>query len=236
MEDYNGPFLTEAQLRYEIRKCENCEAKPCLDACPAGVSPMDFILAARVGLPSDYRRAAARIMTANPLGGICGITCPDTLCMQACVYRRMNSPVNIPACQATIVHRAKSMGVMPVLAKPSGNGRRVAVVGAGPAGLAAAAALAGQGYTVTVFEKSVKPGGMCLSIPQSRLPRDIMESDIAWLLASGDITLKTETRIMDPEDLIGQGFDAVAVCAGLEIPLGLGIDNENLAVPGLRYL
>ena len=187
-------------------------------------------------MPSDYRRAAARIMTANPLGGVCGITCPDTLCMQACVYRRMNSPVNIPACQATIVHMAKSLGVMPALEKPATNGRRVAVVGAGPAGLAAAVALAGRGYAVTVFEKGAKPGGMCLCIPQSRLPEGIVESDIVWLLANGNITLKTETRITAPEDLLGEGYAAVAVCAGLEVPMDLGIENEDLAVPGLRYL
>ena len=123
MNEYGGFFLTDAQLRYEIEKCENCEEKPCLGACPAGVSPMDFLLAAKVGLPSDYRRAAARIMTANPLGGICGVTCPDTLCMAACVYRRMNSPVNIPACQATIVEKAKSLGVMPSLDEVEPNGK-----------------------------------------------------------------------------------------------------------------
>ena len=67
-------FLTDAQFQYEIEKCENCEEKPCKDACPSGISPMDFILAAKVVLPSDIRRAAARIMSANPLGGICGIT------------------------------------------------------------------------------------------------------------------------------------------------------------------
>jgi NADPH-dependent glutamate synthase beta subunit-like oxidoreductase/dihydroorotate dehydrogenase/NAD-dependent dihydropyrimidine dehydrogenase PreA subunit len=236
MKDYGYPFLSDAQLKYEIEKCENCEEKPCLDACPAGVSPMDFILAAKVGLPSDYRRAAARILTANPLGGICGITCPDTLCMAACVYRRMNRPVDIPACQATIIQRAKSLGVMPSLEKADRNGKKVAIVGAGPAGLAAAAALARLGYSITIVEKKSEPGGMCLYIPESRLPRDVIESDIAWLLSTGDITLETEVRAMDPADLLDKGFDAVAVCAGLEIPLSLGIDNEDLAVPGLRYL
>ena len=131
-----------------------------------------FIFAAKVGLPSDYRRAAARILTANPLGGICGLTCPDRLCMAACVYERMNRPVNIPACQATIIHRAKALGVMPSLEKAERNGRKVAVVGAGPAGLAASAALARLGYEVTVFEKKSEPGGMCLYIPESRLPRE----------------------------------------------------------------
>ncbi len=236
MKNHGDTFLTDAQLKYEIDKCETCEEKPCLGACPAGVSPMDFILAAKTGLPSDYRRAAARILTANPLGGICGITCPDTLCMAACVYKRLNRPVNIPACQATIIDKAKTMGVMPALETADPNGSKVAIVGAGPAGLAAAAVLARMGCAVTVFEKKSRPGGMCLYIPESRLPGDVIQSDIAWLLSTGDITLKTGTRTMDPVDLIDRGFDVVAVCAGLELPLGLGIDNEDLAVPGLRYL
>jgi dihydropyrimidine dehydrogenase (NAD+) subunit PreA len=125
---------------------------------------------------------------------------------------------------------------MPSLERVASNGKRVAVVGAGPAGLSAAALLARLGYAVTVFEKKSRPGGMCLYIPESRLPRDVIESDIAWLLSTGDITLETDVRTMEPADLRHQGFDAVALCAGLEVPLGLGIPNEDLAVPGLRYL
>jgi NADPH-dependent glutamate synthase beta subunit-like oxidoreductase/dihydroorotate dehydrogenase/Pyruvate/2-oxoacid:ferredoxin oxidoreductase delta subunit len=236
MNDEKSPFLSDAQLRYEIEKCENCEEKPCLDACPAGVSPMDFILASKVGLPSDFRRAAARILTANPLGGICGITCPDTLCMAACVYKEMNRPVNIPAVQATIVQKAKMLGVMPRFSEIEKKGKKIAVVGAGPSGLAAAAMLARAGYAVTVFERKGEPGGMCLYIPESRLAREIIKSDIRWLLSVGDITLKTGEEIPDVADLPKKGFDAVAVCAGLGLPVGLGIANEDLAIPGLTYL
>ena len=236
MKDGKRFFLTDAQLKYEIEKCENCEEKPCMEACPAGVSPMDFILACKVGLPSDFRRAAARILTANPLGGICGITCPDTLCMAACVYKDLNRPVNIPAIQATIVERAKKMGAMPSLIEAEENGRRVAIMGAGPSGLAAAAALARRGYSLTIVERGDKPGGMCLYIPPSRLPREVVESDIEYLLSFGDMALKTGVRVSDPRELLDQGFDAVAVCTGLDTPLGLGVDNDDLAVSGLAYL
>ena len=78
-------FLTEAQLRAEIEHCEYCHEKPCREACPADCSPADFILAVRVGAPSDYRRAAALILGANPLGGVCGAVCPERYCVQACV-------------------------------------------------------------------------------------------------------------------------------------------------------
>jgi NADPH-dependent glutamate synthase beta subunit-like oxidoreductase/dihydroorotate dehydrogenase/ferredoxin len=229
-------FLTDAQFKYEVAKCENCEEKPCREACPAGVSPMDFILAAKVGLPSDFRRAAARILTANPLGGICGITCPDTLCMAACVYKDMNRPVDIPACQAYVVAKAKELDVMPSYGDVKPNGKKVAVMGAGPAGLAAAAVLGRLGYAVTIFEREAEAGGMCLLIPGARLPRDVVASDVEHLLAWGNITLNTGAPAPHPLDLLEHGFDAVAVCAGLDTPLGLGVDGEDLAVSGLSYL
>ncbi len=229
-------FLTEAQLRFEVEKCENCEERPCLGACPAGCSPMDFILASRVGLPSDYRRAAAEILTANPLGGVCGVVCPDRHCMSACVYGGLNTPVDIPAVQATIVRKAKDLGVMPALGEVEKNGMSAAVVGAGPAGLAAAVTLARLGYDVTVFEERDEAGGMCLLIPEGRLPRDVLRSDIEYLLSAGNISLRTGSRVESPAELLERGFDAVAVCAGLGVPAALGLENEDLAVPGLAYL
>jgi NADPH-dependent glutamate synthase beta subunit-like oxidoreductase/dihydroorotate dehydrogenase/Pyruvate/2-oxoacid:ferredoxin oxidoreductase delta subunit len=229
-------FLTDAQLKYEVEKCENCEEKPCKDACPAGCSPMDFILASKVGLPSDFRRAAARILTANPLGGICGIICPETHCMSACVYKDMNRPVNIPAVQAAIIEKAKRLNVMPLFTGIKKNGKRVAIIGAGPSGLAAAAVLSRLGYAVTLLEKKEKPGGMCLLIPGTRLPEDVIKSDIEYLLSIGDITLETGVKIPNPLELLKQDVDAVAVCSGLDTPLGLGIKNEDLAIPGLNYL
>lgn len=232
----NDFFLTDAQLKYEIEKCENCEEKPCKNACPAACSPMDFILAAKVGLPSDFKRAAARILTANPLGGICGITCPETHCMSACVHKKLNRPVNIPAVQATIIEKAKQLKALPSFSDIESNGKKIAVIGAGPAGLAAAAVLARLGYSVTILEQKDKPGGMCRSIPPFRLPENVIDSDIDFLLSIGDITLKTKTKAQDPLKLLEQGFDAAAVCTGLDAPITPGITNEDLALPGLTYL
>jgi dihydropyrimidine dehydrogenase (NAD+) subunit PreA len=236
MDDEKRFFLTDAQLRFETDKCENCEEKPCLGACPAGCSPMDFILACRVGLPSDYRRAAAEILTANPLGGVCGIVCPDRHCMSGCVYTGMNTPVNIPAVQATIIQKAKELGAMPAFGEVEKSGMGVAVIGAGPAGLAAAVSLARLGHAVTVFEQWEKPGGMCLLIPENRLPREVIESDIDYLLSVGGVVLKAGTRVDAPADLLAHGFDAVAVCCGLSLPVALGLENEEFGVPGLNYL
>ena len=93
--------LTDAQLRAELDRCEYCEEKPCKEACPADCSPADFIMAARVGEKSDYRRSAALILGANPLGGVCGVVCPDYFCMKACSRRTFDQPINIPAVQAS---------------------------------------------------------------------------------------------------------------------------------------
>ena len=229
-------FLTDAQLKYEVEKCENCEEKPCLSACPAGCSPMDFILASRVGRPSDFRRAAARILTANPLGGICGVVCPDRHCMSGCVYKGLNRPVNIPAVQATIIEKAKQLGVMPSFEDIDAKDKRVAVVGAGPSGLGAAIVLAREGYDVALFEEKKSTGGMCRLIPDARLPKEVIQSDIDFLFSIGGMTLETGVAVTDPREILKQGFDAVVVSTGLGTPLALGIDNEDLAVPGLVYL
>ena len=97
--------------RAELNRCEYCEEKPCKDACPADCSPADFIMAARVGEKSDYRRAGALIMGSNPLGWVCGVVCPDYFCMKACSRRTFDQPINIPAVQASVMKRAYEAGL-----------------------------------------------------------------------------------------------------------------------------
>ncbi|MFH0802210.1 MAG: FAD-dependent oxidoreductase [bacterium] len=229
-------FLTDAQLAAEINKCEYCEEKPCRDACPAHCSPADFIMAARVAARSDYLRAALLIMTQNPLGGICGAVCPDRHCQSACVHKMFDRYVEIPAVQAAIIARAKSLDAMPRLKNPHSNGKKVAVVGAGPAGLAAALSLAQEGYSVEIFEREKKAGGMVNLIPEDRLPREALDSDLAFILSAKGIALKTGTQIDDPEALLGREYNAVVVATGLSEPIKMNIPGEDLAVSGTAYL
>ena len=112
-ENIHSLFMSPVQLQTELLRCEFCEEKPCREACPVNCSPADFIMAARVGNPSDLRRSAAEIMHANPLGGICGMVCPDTLCMAACTHKKFDGPINIPLVQATIIEMAKNQGGIP---------------------------------------------------------------------------------------------------------------------------
>lgn len=222
-------FMTKAQLKAELLRCEFCEEKPCREACPVNCSPADFIMAARQGNPSDLRRSAGEIMHANPLGGICGMVCPDTLCMAACTHKKFDGPINIPLVQATIIEMAKNQGGLPKFSQPEPNGKKVAVVGGGPAGLGASAALGQMGYTVDIFESRDHLGGMANFIPDHRLDRKVVELDIKFLLTLGKINPKTATNVEDPKSLLKQGYDAVCVTAGLWKPIQLGIENENLA-------
>ncbi len=229
-------YLTDAQLKAELARCEFCEEKPCLRMCPAHCSAADFIMAARVFAPSDLRRAAAQIMKNNPLGGICGLVCPDRFCMAGCVHKKFDAAVNIPAVQATIVKKARDLGGIPEFAPPEVNGRRIAVVGSGPAGLGAAAVLGQLGCAVDVFEKERVAGGMCNLVPAHRLDRGMLRRDLAFAVSLAGVTIRLRTEVRDPEALLQRGYDAVLVATGLTEPLRLGLGNEELAVAGLEYL
>ena len=146
-------FLTDAQLKSEAERCLYCEEKPCREACPAGCSPADFMMAVRQMKKSDIKRAAKLILANNPFGGVCGTVCPDWFCMKACSRKTFDKPINIPAVQAAIINKAKELGCLPSFKAEKSNGKKVAIAGAGPAGLAAAAMLAQKGYKVDIFEK-----------------------------------------------------------------------------------
>src|SRR5512138_3253387 len=223
-------IMTRHQLQTELLRCEYCEEKPCTNACPVNCSPFDFMMAARVGNPSDIKRAAGEIMRNNPLGGVCGLVCPDRFCMAACSRKKFDGSINIPKVQATLVEMAKRLGGIPKFSTPTLNGKKIAVIGGGPAGLGAASALAQLGYSVDIFESRECLGGMMNLIPEQRLDRSVIESDIDFLLSLGSIQAKTGVKIEDPKSYLAQGYDAVCVTTGLWKPIELGIENEDLAI------
>ncbi|MGA2624115.1 MAG: FAD-dependent oxidoreductase [Bacteroidota bacterium] len=225
-------FLTDAQLRAEVEKCEYCEEKPCKEACPVDCSPADFIMAVKAGSHSDFKRSAALIMGSNPLGGVCGAVCPDRHCMKACVHRTFDSAVNIPAVQATIIEKAKQLGVMPEFEKADSNGNKVGVYGAGPAGLGAASLLAQKGYAVDVMDTTKQPGGMCRLIPESRLSPEVLKTDIDFLKLLGDITFKKGKWSPASRN----GYDAILVATGLDESFTPKMENSSVAVEWMDYL
>jgi dihydropyrimidine dehydrogenase (NAD+) subunit PreT len=223
-------FMTPAQLKTELLRCEYCEEKPCKEACPAHCSPADFIMAARVGNVSDIRRSAAEIMHANPLGGSCGLACPDNLCMAACTRKKFDGPINIPLVQATIIEMAKNMGGIPEFSLSNHNLQKVAVIGGGPAGLGTSAVLAQMGYAVEIIDAADRLGGMANLIPNHRLDKKVIETDIQFIMSLGNIKAIMGTRIDNPKSLLSNGYAAVCVATGLWSPIKLGIENENLAI------
>ncbi len=236
--DPYGPelIMTAHQLQAELYRCEYCEEQPCTAACPCDCSPFDFIMAARGGNPSDIRRSAGEIMSKNPLGGVCGMVCPDTLCMAACTHKLFDEAINIPRVQATIVEMAKNLGGIPKFSTSDANGMKVAVVGGGPAGLAATASLAQMGYAVDIFDVRDQLGGMMTLIPNHRLDKKVVETDINFILSLGEISTKLGSKVEEPKDLLKQGYDAVCIAAGLWEPIHLGIENEDLAIPMVDLL
>ena len=230
----NDGSLTDAQLKAELNRCEYCEEKPCKAACPADCSPADFIMAARVGEKSDYRRAGALIMGSNPLGWVCGVVCPDYFCMKACSRRAFDQPINIPAVQASVMKRAYAAGLGSFKA-PEWNGKKVAVIGAGPAGLGAAGVLAQRGYKVTVYEQRKRLGGMMNLIPDSRLNQKVPRTDIGFTRRLGAIDLQSGKVVANPDALL-ETHDAVIVSAGLDEPMRLNIPGEEYALSWQDYL
>jgi NADPH-dependent glutamate synthase beta subunit-like oxidoreductase/dihydroorotate dehydrogenase/Pyruvate/2-oxoacid:ferredoxin oxidoreductase delta subunit len=228
-------YLTDAQLQSELNRCEFCEEKPCKEACPVDCSPADFIMAAKRGLPQDISRSAAIIMGSNPLGGICGYVCPDFHCMKACVHKTFDNAVNIPPVQATIIKKAKELVVMPVFDSAVSNSKKIAVIGAGPAGLGATAVLSQKGYSVDVFEKSNKPGGMCNLIPDLRLDKKVLYSDVDFLKELGDINFIYNANVVEPKALLAE-YDAVIVSSGRDVEHKLNIKGEDFAFHWIEYL
>ena len=195
--------LSEAQLQKEVEKCLNCHEKPCKDKCPVDCSPADFILAVRSGKDSDYKRAAGQIMEMNPLGGVCGVVCPDEHCMSACARSGIDVPVDIPAVQASIVNIARERGLFPKFKSPEEmNGKKIAVIGSGPSGLGATSVLASLGYEVCMYEKKDKLGGDIQLIPSFRLPEKTVQADIEFVTSMKGVTFKTGTEITDFKALL----------------------------------
>ncbi len=233
----NNFFMSDAQLKNEIGKCEFCEEKPCRAACPANCSPADFIMAAKLQNPSDFRRATAEIMSNNPLGGICGMVCPDKHCMSGCVHKEFDMPLDIPNIQSKVVQKAKELGVMPLFNKVKPNGKKVAVIGAGPAGIGAASYLTQKGFKVEIFEKSNKSGGACNLIPDFRLPKKVLQTDLDFVFSLTNIKVFNGKEIQESDFAkLAKQYDAVVVATGLPVPYKMNIGNEELSVAGTHYL
>ncbi|MCQ9154793.1 NAD(P)-dependent oxidoreductase [Acidomonas methanolica] len=222
------PPLTAPQAVIEAERCLRCHDAPCIEACPTGIDIPAFINRIATG---DVKGAASAILSSNILGGSCARVCPtEILCEGVCVRVTLGEPaVEIAALQRHATDWQMAHG--PAFTRAAATGRRIAVIGAGPAGLACAHRLALLGHEVTLFEKAARPGGLNeYGIAAYKLVDDFARREIDFVLGIGGITLHTGMTLgkdISLEDL-REAFDAVFLGLGLSGVRALGLRGETL--------
>ena len=219
---------TEEMAVEEATRCINCKNKPCMGGCPVRVRIPEFI---EKVANKEFEEAYKIITTTNGLPAVCGCVCPqESQCESKCIRGIKDEPVAIGRLERFVAdwHLANSSETAE---KPESNGIKVAVVGAGPAGLTCAADLAKLGYEVTIFEAFHKAGGVLVyGIPEFRLPKAIVQKEVDNLEALG---VKIETsmvvgRVLSVDEIMEMGFKAVFIGSGAGLPMFMNIEGESL--------
>ena len=223
------PPLSRPQALIEADRCYFCFDAPCTTACPTGIDIPAFIQKIR----SDNRQGSAHtILSENIMGGMCARVCPtEVLCEEACVRNtREDKPVDIGLLQRYATEPVFDDGV-PMFSRADPTGRRIAVVGAGPAGLSCAHRLAMFGHDVVVFDSNARPGGLNeYGIAAYKTVDDFAQREIEFILSIGGIELRSGVGVGRDVPLSGliEEFDAVFLGVGLGGVNELGIEGEDL--------
>jgi glutamate synthase (NADPH/NADH) small chain len=235
-----GHDFTEVNLGFdpqlaarEAQRCLQCVKPTCVRGCPVEVKVREFI---DLVLAGDYLGAAAKIREDNVLPAVTGRVCPqEDQCEGSCVVHKKNSPIAIGHLERFVADYERASGQLglPPIAAPTG--KRVAIVGSGPAGLAAAGELVQRGHGVRVFEALHEIGGVLVyGIPEFRLPKDIVRGEVDNLRRMG-VEFETDVvvgKTVTVDELLGEeGYDAVFIATGAGLPKFLGIPGEDL--PGV---
>ena len=219
------------QALEEGSRCILCPKRPCVAGCPVEVDIPDFIKALR---ENNLPEAVKILKSKNALPGICGRVCPqETQCEVVCVLAKKEAPIAIGRLERFVAdwERAHKDSLESPVTKPKPTGRRVAVVGSGPAGLTAAADLAKLGHEVTLFEALHTAGGVLMyGIPEFRLPKDIVQDEVDYVVSLG-VELKLDSvvgKLATLDELLQNGYQAVFLGTGAGLPMFMGISGENL--------
>ncbi len=220
---------TEEMAKEEAQRCLNCKHKPCIGGCPVMVKIPEFIALVAEG---KFEEAYNKIQETSSLPAVCGRVCPqETQCEKFCVRGIKGEPVAIGRLERFVADWYMK-NVSAKTEKPQPNGKKIAVVGAGPSGLTCAGDLAKLGYEVTVFEAFHTPGGVLVyGIPEFRLPKDIVAAEVDKLrdLGVNIMTNMVIGKVLSVDELLNEeGYDAVFIGTGAGLPSFMKIDGESL--------
>jgi len=222
---------TAEQAQAEAERCIQCPKQPCIEGCPVNIDIPGFIKALNDG---DMPEAVRILKDKNSLPGICGRVCPqETQCEDVCSLGKRGAPIAIGRLERYVAdwERANMGSVKSVPEAPSPTGKRVAVIGSGPAGLTAAAELVKLGHGVTMFEALHVAGGVLMyGIPEFRLPKEIVQGEVNYVNSLG-VELELDSvvgKLVTIDELLNNGYDAVFLGTGAGLPMFLNIPGENL--------
>ena len=212
----------------EANRCLGCKNPKCVEGCPVNVRIPEFIAKVKEG---DFQAAYEIITSTNALPALSGRVCPqETQCESKCVRGIKGEPVAIGRLERFVADwYRENVNAMPGKAEP--NGKKVAVVGSGPAGMTCASDLAKKGYAVTMFEALHTAGGVLVyGIPEFRLPKAIVANEIEKLKAQGVevMTNMVIGRVLTIDELFEMGYKAVFVGSGAGLPMFMNIPGESL--------
>lgn len=220
---------TEEMAVREAMRCLNCRKKPCVSGCPVNIKIPDFIAQVAIG---EFEEAYRIISEDSSLPAICGRVCPqENQCQGECVRCKKGESVAIGRLERFVADWHAANYGDEEIAPVDSNGHKVAVIGAGPAGLACAGDLVNKGYEVTVYEALHKTGGVLVyGIPQFRLPKEIVAAEVAKLEAKGVkfVTDAVVGRAITVDELMKEeGFESVFIGTGAGLPSFMSIPGEN---------
>ena len=211
----------------EAKRCLQCKNRPCVNGCPVEIDIPDFIKEIAQG---NFDKAVEVLKTKTSLPAVCGRVCPyENQCEGQCTLLKLGESVGIGRLERFLADYERKKGVkIPKL--PKQTGKKVAVVGAGPAGLTCAGDLAKMGHKVTVYEALHDPGGVLMyGIPEFRLPKEIVKAEVNYIEKLGaDINYDVVVGKTITVEEILEDFDAVFIGTGAGLPRWLGIPGENL--------
>ncbi len=219
---------TPEMARLEALRCLQCKKPLCRDGCPVSIDIPGFIKLIAEG---DFIAAARKLKETNALPAVCGRVCPqEDQCEKVCIVGKKFRPVAIGNLERFVADYERTHNAVTIPQLPSKTGYKVAIVGAGPAGLACAGELIKMGHDVTIFEALHKAGGVLVyGIPEFRLPKAIVESEVEYLKKLG-VKIEVNSvigKMQTVDELLKNGYDAIFVGTGAGLPMFMGIAGEN---------